>query len=163
MSRHLSICIFFVLLHAPLYGAPSLDQPHAAAKICRHEFVEECTAVCLLCHTPPAELAAGEMLPPDAEGDSPICGQCHEERLYDGTKGDFLLISRGGNHPSNVPYQEGNAAYATSPSGVKIFCNESRTVCTVQCSSCHDPHENVVDLLRVNNTGSRLCFSCHRK
>lgn len=162
MLRHsliLYILLESVIAPAQAFAGGLPTQPHAAANICRKEFVEECTAVCLLCHALPAELSGSERL----AGDSAICGQCHEDRIYDGTRGDYLLKTREGNHPSNIPYLEGDTDFTAAPAGVRIYCNENRTSCTVQCSTCHDPHENVVSLLRVNNQESRLCFSCHRK
>lgn len=33
----------------------------------------------------------------------------------------------------------------------------------VECASCHDPHSTNVTFLRVANTGSALCLSCHIK
>ena len=35
----------------------------------------------------------------------------------------------------------------------------------VECASCHDPHDQVVDgtgkFLRLDNAGSALCLDCH--
>ncbi|HFC54047.1 MAG TPA: cytochrome C [Gammaproteobacteria bacterium] len=43
-------------------------------------------------------------------------------------------------------------------SGVVLFNG------TVQCASCHDPHNSVnPTFLRVSNTGSALCLRCHNK
>ncbi|MBN1447336.1 MAG: hypothetical protein JXA28_05345, partial [Bacteroidetes bacterium] len=34
----------------------------------------------------------------------------------------------------------------------------------VECSSCHDPHDDTNgNLLRVSNTSSTLCLGCHNK
>lgn len=33
----------------------------------------------------------------------------------------------------------------------------------IECSSCHDPHSNTTNFLRVSNEGSRLCLTCHVK
>lgn len=33
----------------------------------------------------------------------------------------------------------------------------------VECGSCHDPHSNNDLFLRLPNTGSRLCLTCHTK
>lgn len=48
--------------------------------------------------------------------------------------------------------------YSATPSnGVKLF------VGTVQCASCHQPHDNSnFEFLRVANTNSALCLSCHQ-
>jgi len=35
---------------------------------------------------------------------------------------------------------------------------------TVECASCHDPHNDVnKTFLRINNTGSAVCLTCHAK
>ncbi|MBI5910832.1 MAG: cytochrome c3 family protein [Betaproteobacteria bacterium] len=34
---------------------------------------------------------------------------------------------------------------------------------SVECGSCHDPHSSNTTFLRVANTGSALCLSCHVK
>ena len=31
----------------------------------------------------------------------------------------------------------------------------------VECASCHDPHGSNIQLLRLENSGSRLCRTCH--
>ena len=33
----------------------------------------------------------------------------------------------------------------------------------VECASCHDPHSNNSTFLRVTNTGSAVCLTCHAK
>lgn len=33
----------------------------------------------------------------------------------------------------------------------------------MECSSCHDPHIDNGQFLRITNTGSRLCLTCHDK
>lgn len=137
--------------------------PHHAANTCRQQYDDECTTVCLLCHQSPSELP---LALPDTQGagDMAICGQCHDDHVvvYAGNRYLFKHLGAG-NHPSNVRYEESRSGYVEDPQGVKIFCDADRTRCTVQCSSCHDPHETVRDLLRVNNNNSRLCLACHRK
>ena len=32
---------------------------------------------------------------------------------------------------------------------------------TVECGTCHDPHNSAPMFLRISNAGSRLCLSCH--
>lgn len=33
----------------------------------------------------------------------------------------------------------------------------------VECASCHDPHSENTTFLRIDNTGSAVCLSCHTK
>ncbi len=67
-------------------------------------------------------------------------------------------------HPINFLYDSALFAIDNSLndpatlSGVVLFNG------TVQCASCHDPHNSVnPTFLRVNNTGSALCLRCHNK
>ncbi len=40
----------------------------------------------------------------------------------------------------------------------------STTSATVECASCHDPHNDVnKTFLRISNTGSAVCLTCHLK
>jgi len=34
---------------------------------------------------------------------------------------------------------------------------------SVECASCHDPHSSNTTFLRIPNTGSAVCLSCHNK
>lgn len=153
-----------LLVAAPAVAAEPSSPLHQAAHTCRQKFSAECATVCLLCHRSPEESPLEYIELTAGDGDAAICGQCHEAQLVVETANRYMLNNLGsGNHPSNIPYDESRPGYAPSPQGAKIFCNENRTRCTVQCSSCHDPHAIARDLLRVDNAGSRLCFSCHRK
>ena len=68
-------------------------------------------------------------------------------------------------HPVNFVFDA--ALYTADPSlndpatltgGVRLFNGY------VQCASCHDPHESVnPTFLRVDNSGSALCLTCHNK
>lgn len=160
-----ALAAFTLLLAAlPVAAANPPPAPHAAAHTCRQKFSAECATVCLLCHRSPEESPLEYIELTAKDGDAGLCGQCHEKEVVVETANRFMLNNlQGGSHPSNVPYDESRPGFASTPQGAKIFCNENRTRCTVQCSSCHDPHAIARDLLRVNNAGSKLCFSCHRK
>lgn len=160
-----ALAAFALLLVAlPVAAAALSAEPHQAAHNCLQKFSGECATVCLLCHRSPEESPLEYLELTSKDGDTALCGQCHEEKLVVETANRYMLNNLpAGNHPSNVPYDADKPGYASSPEGPKIFCNENRTRCTVQCSSCHDPHAISRDLLRVNNAGSKLCFSCHHK
>ena len=50
--------------------------------------------------------------------------------------------------------------FATSNADVTALLRDGR----VWCSSCHDVHDNaIIPFLRVDNTNSRLCLTCHNK
>ena len=65
-------------------------------------------------------------------------------------------------HPVGVTYATAQGAatdeYEASPiNGIPLYGG------TVACGSCHDPHSDVASFLRIANTGSALCISCHTK
>lgn len=79
---------------------------------------------------------------------------------------DFRLPSRG--------VVDNRTVWWVSASGVTPFRTRadlplyarpvaSGEVPFVECSSCHDPHSSTKLFLRVDNTGSRLCLTCHDK
>lgn len=76
-----------------------------------------------------------------------------------------LGIDLSNDHPIGVVYDAATFAAAglKDPAGVAV----APLVISgkVECSSCHDVH-NTLDLpklVRVNNTGSALCVTCHAK
>ena len=54
------------------------------------------------------------------------------------------------------------------PSGVSTTVSNGSTSASTQalyvnCRSCHDPHNNLYNFLRVPNNNSQLCLTCHNK
>ena len=48
------------------------------------------------------------------------------------------------------------------PTGTGTIASLLNTSSQVTCASCHDPHNNLNgDFLRISNTGSHLCLTCH--
>jgi predicted CXXCH cytochrome family protein len=121
-----------------------------------------------------------------SSGSSSLCLSCH-----DGTVGRNVLISNGntadgafeagalgGNdnlgtdlrndHPVgfvyNTSYTANTTGYAVPANvvtaGLRLF-GTSATTGKVECGTCHDPHANVASFLRIANTGSALCTTCH--
>lgn len=72
-------------------------------------------------------------------------------------------------HPISVVYDPAqdpafNSAASVRAAGVKLFVDPTSLGEKVQCASCHNPHNNTNSpLLRVNNSGSSLCLTCHIK
>lgn len=66
-------------------------------------------------------------------------------------------------HPVNMSHDP------TNDSGLDTVGNVTAaglvlygTTNTVQCGSCHDPHDDTITpFLRISNTGSNLCLTCH--
>ena len=83
---------------------------------------------------------------------------------------DTLGTSLTQDHPINFTY---DATLATNDGGLKTpssasYVDAAHNVplygATVQCASCHNPHNNTNgDFVRVSNSGSALCLTCHNK
>lgn len=93
----------------------------------------------------------------------------------------------GSNHPVSIPYvgATGGLSAAAFPGNGYVSsvgsCANSTTFCptgtpavtlygtaltdlTVECSSCHEPHDNTnTKFLRTSNAGGALCKACHNK
>ncbi len=130
-------------------------------------------ADCLLCHQAGADGTVG----PVTDGDTvtAACLDCHQD-TWGGRTGDSASYRRS--HPVGIAYPTGwNPDYATpadadaggariavagraSGEGLPLYAAGDRLL--VQCASCHQPHGVGARLLRVANTESRLCYSCHR-
>ena len=87
-----------------------------------------------------------------------------------GAFGSSLTIGAGGDlrsdHPLSITYDsplataDGGLHDPTNSTIAKLLINSK-----IECSSCHDPHNalNVRPMLRVDNTDSALCLTCHDK
>lgn len=91
------------------------------------------------------------------------------------TGGANLGTSLADDHPVSITYTAGKASLVatTTVFGTSTIAALLRGG-MVECASCHDPHVNTGDttvqgtiagamMLRVPNTGSALCLSCHNK
>lgn len=131
-----------------LYSGSTLDatvgQPSAESKLC------------LSCHdgtvaldsyggaTGTEFIAGGDLVGTDLSDDHPI------SFTYD----DGLATTDGGLHPPSTASSGLSGTIATD----LLFGGE------MQCASCHDVHGTAnPSLLRVSNTGSELCLTCHNK
>jgi predicted CXXCH cytochrome family protein len=90
----------------------------------------------------------------------------------------FLGTDLRNDHPITIVYETARAAtpieFVTQAiSGTKVtvgttsplpLFGTSTATATVECASCHDPHNNSRGLfLRKSNAGSALCLTCHIK
>lgn len=133
------------------------------------------------------------------DGVSRLCLSCHDGTVaidsFGGATGTTFMtgnaaVGSGGNltddHPISITY---DAALATTDPGLHNPTTRAVTVGsggdktrtgtvsslllsagTVQCSSCHDVHNNFTvpglpgtPLLKVSKSGSALCLTCHNK
>lgn len=105
------------------------------------------TVLCLSCHdgiTAPTIIAA--------TAPTAIANPTNSDGLYN-------------DHPVNMPWPTGDTGIEPTATaitaGVKLFGASN----TVQCASCHNPHDNTLTpFLRVANTNTKagLCGACHK-
>lgn len=120
-------------------------------------------------------------------GASLLCLSCHDGTValenFGGTTGgtNFVtgsaLVGDGsdlsGDHPISFTYDDALAGAdgglylpSTDPSGLGSTINADLLFGgQMQCASCHDVHNaaNILFLLRMDNTNSALCLTCHNK
>ena len=90
----------------------------------------------------------------------------------------FLGTDLRNDHPVSIVYETARAATASEfvtqvvnaakitvgSSGPLPLYGTSAANATVECASCHNPHNNSLgSFLRKANTGSAICLSCHIK
>ena len=114
-------------------------------------------------------------------GDSKLCLSCHDgvsamDNFGGTTTGTALMGAVPGNlgtnlsdsHPVSIDYTAAggglNATTTVTPLGGTVQSDLLGGGVTVECSSCHDPHDNTnAPFLIMANTNSQLCTSCHAK
>jgi len=118
------------------------------------------------------------------DGSSKLCLSCHDGitavNNFGGSGATDQLITGSSNlttdlrddHPISFTY---DAALATLDGGLKDPSENSGLGGTInsdlliggkmQCASCHDVHNGsgIASLLRISNSGSNLCLTCHKK
>jgi len=171
MNRNLVVLCCGLFLLSPVL-ATGLHREAAECRLAYPGFPEdpslsgECYAVCIGCHVPTDDPGVpGYPLPPPdvaAEGDAALCGNCHEEEVVQ-ARGSYLLTTHGGNHPTNVSYDEAarRIKLHSDPQGPKLYVAPHTVDRRVHCSTCHDPMGAARHVLRTDNRGSALCLKCH--
>ena len=87
----------------------------------------------------------------DLRNDHPVSMTYTDARSPSSTVGD-------GSTAYTVGFKPVLAGDLIGTGGVRLYTGQ------VQCASCHDPHRaNTQTFLRVDNTGSALCLTCHKK
>ena len=124
------------------------------------------SAACLGCHDGATAMDAFNGLETVSEGltafmtDNPAYGPNNNKTALVGT-------SLTNDHPVSIDYQEAitNGELWLNPAtdpGVAALLRTGQ----VQCSSCHEPHNQGLDayaFLRIDNTNSAMCTTCHNK
>ncbi len=118
-------------------------------------------------------------------GVSKLCLSCHDGTVavdaFSGNSGTHVINNRvnlgtdlSNDHPISFTYDSSLATEdgglfdpAVTPSGVAggTIDRDMLFAERMECASCHDVHNKFsnLHLLKVNNTGSALCLTCHDK
>ena len=104
-----------------------------------------------------------------------LCMSCHDGLPLGLVSGEAAVGSGSAtassyglrnDHPVNMSHNEatdtGLVAAATVGTTLRLYSGGGATN-TVQCGSCHEPHNNTNSpFLRVSNASSGLCLTCHK-
>jgi predicted CXXCH cytochrome family protein len=168
------ICIFCHVPHnasgaAPLWNratpaATPLYTPYASTTAKGNMGQPNGTSLlCLSCHD--GTIAPGELLSRGATN-VPLSGVTATGMLPT-TSSSLLGRDLSDDHPISIAYTSalatGSGGELASPATLtgKVKLDASGQM---QCSSCHDPHDNTYNkFLVMSNTASALCVSCHTK
>lgn len=120
--------------------------------------------LCLSCHD--GTIAPGELMSRGATRVPMLGVDATTGRLLPGTSGN-LGLNLSDDHPISIAYTAalaaGSGGELASPATLtgKVKLDASGQM---QCSSCHDPHDNTIPkFLVTSNTASALCITCHTK
>ena len=116
----------------------------------------------------PATGAGVFMLGTDLSNDHPIgmnyagcTGTGSVTAVGAGCDPDFHPATQTTNGNGTAKFYVG--ASAVMKQNMRLY-GTSATAATVECASCHDPHSDVnPTFLRISNTGSAVCLTCHAK
>lgn len=121
------------------------------------------------------------------QGVSLLCLSCHDGVILDGTveansgskssgrmPGGNLLIGMDGlanDHPVSITYNPAldrglNAPAAGKVGSLPLYRAAGGGIAfdQIECTTCHDPHNKTFNYyLRMDNTASALCLTCHNK
>ncbi len=112
----------------------------------------------------------------DPDGPSKLCLSCHDGTValdnYGGAAGTVFMTGPAlldadlrDDHPIGLSYPPPDATryhptVTVRAAGIRLPNDGLND--RVECQSCHDPHTNLhVPFLRIDNTNSALCMTCH--
>lgn len=81
----------------------------------------------------------------------------------------LLDVDLRNDHPISIVYDPVadpafNPVSSIQTAGLRLFTDPSSPGAKVQCASCHNPHNDTFSpLLRITNSSSNLCTTCHIK
>ncbi len=131
------------------------------------------TQLCLSCHdgstAPDVVHNRPNSMPPhatDTRMDAGGCGGCHDGGFAHDARASYLGTDLSDDHPVSMPFPDpiADPGFHTPPDAIKGWANVQLFEGLVECSSCHDVHDNTyVPFLVTSNSGRALCLVCHNK
>ncbi len=99
-------------------------------------------------------------------GSDPACGFCHDGDPAHQQAHAFIGTDLSDDHPVSLTYPTSSVdpAFNTPPDPTEGWSDVPLFAGRVECPTCHDPHDpDRAPFLRVDNSGSALCLTCHVK
>lgn len=95
----------------------------------------------------------------------PNCERCHAD-FYGGKRTLVIGTALANDHPLAMPYPTSaqDPDFRPPPDPMSGWANVRLYSGAVECGSCHSAHDPAIKpFLRMNNAGSVLCLTCHKK
>ncbi|MDH3272101.1 MAG: cytochrome c3 family protein [Gemmatimonadota bacterium] len=151
----------FTMYNAPTGGSSDLDMTFATQPT-------GVSLACLSCHdgTIGIDVIINQ---PNASTATSIGSTLTD--IYGGVDPDSLRIlgtDLRNDHPISMVYNPAldpqfNTVASIEGAGLRLFDDPTLGADVVQCATCHNPHTQNATFLRIPNTDSDLCLTCHIK
>lgn len=132
----------------------------------------ELSKACLSCHDGTVAINAVMTAPADGSlGDVPAAGRGSLFMNAADDKNAYIGTDLSNDHPVSISYRPDLDKYLRKNAGAEVSNGfiilplyGASAPYTVECSSCHNVHDPAnAPFLRVANTNSQLCLTCHLK
>ncbi len=148
-------------------GPLGLNYPAAEQPLPSVRAVHLKSRLCLTCHDGTIALGTLANLPSGFISDIPMSNAGAAITNMPTTAEGYIGVDLSDDHPIAIQYTtvdpELNPAVPVPPTaGVKVFPSGGNNY--VECTSCHDPHEDTnPKFLVATNLHSQICTTCHQK
>ncbi|HAK59065.1 MAG TPA: hypothetical protein DCO77_01610, partial [Nitrospiraceae bacterium] len=143
-------------------GYPGAEDPITGAGSAVHVK----SRICLSCHDGTIAIGSLQNIPAGFSGDIPMVSGVTTMPL---TAAGYIGLDLRDDHPVAVQYRSGappgnDPELKGTPSNTKIRLYTAGANTYVECTTCHDSHDNVNgNFLVMSNSQSGLCIGCHTK
>lgn len=122
------------------------------------------TRLCLTCHDGTIALGGLANLPVGYAGDIPMVSGAVDITTMPTAAEGYIGVDLRDDHPVAIQYTNANDPELTLAPGGKITLYPDGGNQYVECTSCHEPHDNTAGKFLVEtNQNSGLCTRCHIK